>query len=1497
MSAAGKRASQGFDYQDIIVVYWLIQLLHDDNLETVQMEIMALPNESKAVTVDDIVLTFKDESITFIQAKKNQPKYTEWTFSDKTLRNELVKFRQQLEQTPSSTVTFYSRSPFGELQKLAEGCEKLYNTYSVFTEQAPATLKDPLKKLAGIFKRTEKQSYELVKRIGFGGYHNLDEWENLNRQLIENRVTQPDTALAVLFNFIRAYKTGSGSKILISGHDIEQEFQQHGLILAPKYTEVEVLSEFEQVSQIGRNCLRSIANTKLVRAEQQQIITLLEQNSSSILVKDKPGSGKTCLLLDLADYIELSTDWTLLFIKGDWFSEEGVTAKEIPEDVIGKCARLANYRKVVVIIDSLDVLALNREHKALKFFLSLIVSLEKINNISVLAACRSFDLKYDPLLRNTNWAAEISLADFDFETEVLPFLQNWNISASSLTEDLKNLLCIPQNLRLFELIVGKISFEEINTSFQLQESVIEEVICKDGKLGELGLQALQQMANSCVEKRSQDMPKLQFSADQSILQRLISQDILQDRDKNIAFTHQTLLDALMIRCAISNGHSLQDFTLSFLPLPFIRPFVRSYFFYLRVHTPEQFSRQVREFLNNNMVAYHLKRLVIESLAEITPEPKDWPLLRWLFNKQPDLFQRFFLCTQQPYWFAFFSENWLPLVLDNSENEIWRSKFIQKIEIWINIFPVQVIEYYLEALQKNWAEHGNILWTFSIALSKFEHWDTPKVIDILTISLHENFDKHFLGESISRYVDATNQGDELLWQYITKDIQLDKLENSYRFPEGLHCRTDDFFKKDFFQERLYQSETLLDLLLTDLRQWSGFIYGDFLNESSWRITHNKTDIISSDGINSLLSALEYTLKKHAKNNTAWWNKNEPLLRKSEDEAIIHFLIGSYIESVSDNLQGIDAILKNTQIFCWGHLSYELGLLIKASYPEINGEAQENNQNMILGLYKDQPQEDWMPHVIYKYLIWTPIIYRTLETQQFLEKWQGDFEVGLPQPDIRMRGGIVRSPISYTDLVTLTDESLIRFLKFYNDYNEWDYGFDISFVGGRRQVAQILGDCCSRNPQKYLGLLPLFFREKLHSDYIISLLKNIASHLDYRFGELSPNNNWQAVEPLPDGDKLAKKLLFIAQRYPPLWQRGHDISKVLEACCELLIDSESVSDLTILLFKLSNDKDPNNNSCAENLSMTALNSVRGVAAKSAMKLFKNLIEKGIDPPELLFYLLKRFARDENNGVKVSIIRYLPYVLYKKPQLGWQLFGDVFEEPQGALWKEASYCFYYQYYSNFDRVKPYLDKLLNEAQSEAGNVWSHISTLAYLSGYITEDELFTTLEYLNLNEAWKSAIDVFAANIDKKEHCKICEGAFIRIVGLPMLSKESLRQIDFLFGEKQKYQQFISKKLAITFIKAIQDDEEQSVTYFFDWLAYISIKDPETALELCEQLIKKLNSLKTPCRMWHTESLVSTLDNILKEVDESNDIELIHRAIALQDGFLGLEIRGIDEFINEI
>ena len=43
-------------------------------------------------------------------------------------------------------------------------------------------------------------------------------------------------------------------------------------------------------------------------------------------------------------------------------------------------------------------------------FLGLLERLEKLDGVSVVAACREFDLKYDPQLRAREWQAQVPLA-------------------------------------------------------------------------------------------------------------------------------------------------------------------------------------------------------------------------------------------------------------------------------------------------------------------------------------------------------------------------------------------------------------------------------------------------------------------------------------------------------------------------------------------------------------------------------------------------------------------------------------------------------------------------------------------------------------------------------------------------------------------------------------------------------------------------------------------------------------------------------------------------------------------------------------------------------------------------------------------------------------------------------------------------------------------------------------------------------------------------------
>ena len=259
---------------------------------------------------------------------------------------------------------------------------------------------------------------------------------------------------------------------------------------------------------------------RIERAELEQLIQLIEGGADTVLVTDRPGSGKTCLLLDLADRIEQDLRFGLLFVKGDRFarlrSEEDLKIAGLPEDIVGLCGRLSEHRRVVVIIDSLDVLSMNREHGALGMFLRLIDRLNPMRNITVVAACRLFDLQYDPLLRDREWKHKIHVSDFDYEVVVAPLLKKWGIQEAQVDTQLRRLLVLPQNLRLFEAIATRGGRCNIHTAYELHEVYLQEVVVKDPDLGAPAMAALQILADRLLHERTQLIYPAAISVDEPI---------------------------------------------------------------------------------------------------------------------------------------------------------------------------------------------------------------------------------------------------------------------------------------------------------------------------------------------------------------------------------------------------------------------------------------------------------------------------------------------------------------------------------------------------------------------------------------------------------------------------------------------------------------------------------------------------------------------------------------------------------------------------------------------------------------------------------------------------------------------------------------------------------------------------------------------------------------------------------------------------------------------
>jgi hypothetical protein len=83
---------------------------------------------------------------------------------------------------------------------------------------------------------------------------------------------------------------------------------------------------------------------------------------------------------------------------------------------------------------------------------------------------------------------------------------------------------------------------------------------------------------------------------------------------------------------------------------------------------------------------------------------------------------------------------------------------------------------------------------------------------------------------------------------------------------------------------------------------------------------------------------------------------------------------------------------------------------------------------------------------------------------------------------------------------------------------------------------------------------------------------------------------------------------------------------------------------------------------------------------------------------------------------------------------------------------------------------------------------------------------------------------------------------------------------------------------------------------WLEDFAIRDPLAALAVFERLATKLEGVGDPVRLWPTDPVIAGVASILREADQTDDESLIHRAVTLQDRFLRIGIRGIEELFDQ-
>lgn len=1499
MSLAGIRSNRGDAYQRSVAVYWIVNMLTKDEIVSVQVDSVGLPGEAELVYGDDIVLISKDRNKTYIQAKVNQTDHHFWRLSDSVLREELLSAKKQLTLDPNCLFCFYSRTPFGVFQRLIEeAC--LFSGLAEFKSVAAQNVKTVLAKLSEFWSVDEHEAFCLCRRIKIGEHNAVNSWEEVCIQLLEPICSNPELTYELLWSYIDHQHSKLGEpQYLIDRESVLKSLESKGVYLSGDFDEESFLKGVHSFSSIGRQWSRSIGGEKIPRQECNDLIQAIEDGVTSVLLEDVAGGGKTCVLLDVVDHLESSTGKEFLFIRGDLFASitslEQLSEHGLPSDLVAQVSRYSSRHKFTVIIDSLDVLALGRSHHSLAIFLGLIAELENLPNVTVIASSRSFDAKYDPLLREKQWARKVHLRSLDYDADVSPFLIKLGVDHDGLSKELQTLLIIPQNLKLFyTLIEHGQSPEEIQAN-ELHDNYIQTVVAEDQLLGNDVVSALEVLAQRLLDDRSYQFSDSLLSLSNTVIQRLLSSDVLTRVTSNqLMFSHQTLADAMRVRLAMKSGNDLTDFVLSQAQLPFVRPSVRTYALQLR-SDERQYTKQLLRFINSDEVAAHLKRLVIETLAESTPRDSDAMVLIRISRSQPLIFNRFLDAANGDEWFELLERLWFPRMNVDVDRDVL-IRFFSYASKFKASYPMRLLAIWHQAIDEEWMHYRQLLWSVGHSIEDFGHWNEPEFYRLLKRLLDmADDDRDSLGNVISQYVECTNSGDALLWEYITKGSK--SPEEVLRGREiQLNCDRHTFIDEEFLTRRLQNSDELLQLALSYLERFGeeGLEkYGvDLLYDTSWARRHSGRGMHSHDSFLELMSSVEKVLKvRVGAGGDALWHDFQERVSTSPELGLRYLLLEGFRINVSDNIAGISRQLTDPDLLKQGSFRYEISELVSCSFPYLTNEIQDQYQRVVIDMHSDDGEAYWIYEKKYELLVCIPSIYRNEETNQFIEMHIPWFGALRADPDKSSTGGYVSSPVSSDTMREFSNEWMIKVLRHYDGYYAFADQVGSRLLGDMDSITQSLRTAASLEPMRFLPLIELIQREGLSSKYIVSILEGISDHLNSRFGN-SSYQSWREIEPLPDGYELALTLLGLIEKYGGFDKRGYCLTHAVQACSFILETDNEIDRLCFQLWVLSTSSSPEEDKDVSSMGLmgTAINSVRGIAAESVLVLSNRLIDQERNLPKELIDLLVRYSKDVAMPVRAGFVRRFPYFHSRVPDLGWELLDNLFNGSDSLLWKELEQSLYYQYSQSFEKVDPYLNRYLTSDSEGCHEAWGRLAALSYFAGHLTEDELFEKAASACTKSCWVGIGQVFSHNLVSTKQKGKCIKGLSRLFDNSDVA-EIYTNLD-LEMSKRDLSKVVPISLAAKFVRHCPVNSYRDFDGLLVWASIHVMYDFLGVLEIFEVLLDRLSQADEPVHLYRSDDLVVALKVMLQEADMSDDIELIDRILSLQDKFMGFGVDGIQE-----
>jgi len=392
-----------------------------------------------------------------------------------------------------------------------------------------------------------------------------------------------------------------------------------------------------------------------------------DRSTRLALLYGKAGIGKSIVMHKLLAHLQGREDYLVLGIKSDlveFTNMDDLRGKlYLPrpiEDVIREEA--SKRKRVVLLVDQIDALSLSlsANRTPLRSLLSLIRRLANIPHVRVVISCRPYDLEYDPELQNLKIKNRWELKELS-EEQVLQTLRS-NGHNESMDDRLISFLGNPLHLYLFlkvrpeELLTDPLS---TNLLFhQLWSKCINNAsTCPVSKDSLLSL--LDTLVDTMYQRQELSIHMREFETqyEQELRYLLTNNLLIESRNRQIQFFHQTLFDYVYARRFLEKGKSLLDELKGQHQGLFIRAAVKSILMFLREQKPKEYLCTLDQLLysqddnGRSTFRFHLKSLALQTLANFeTPLRSELDLISRKIYLNPGYMELVFNSVYTLNWF-------------------------------------------------------------------------------------------------------------------------------------------------------------------------------------------------------------------------------------------------------------------------------------------------------------------------------------------------------------------------------------------------------------------------------------------------------------------------------------------------------------------------------------------------------------------------------------------------------------------------------------------------------------------------------------------------------------------------------------------------------------------------------------------------------------------------------------------------------------------------------